>query len=109
MRAGSRAGVLVLFAVLLPLDARAASVEERLERLEREQAELKRQLEEKDRKIRDLELHVSDQAAAAAAAAPQTQTTVSPRQIEAEAIAAEQETWGSLEPGKGFKVAQTEY
>lgn len=90
----------------LPGGADAGTVEERLEALESEQAAMKQQLEEKDRKIRDLELQVSDQAAAEAAAAIGAETP-SPKEIEADAIAAEP-TWGDMEPGKGFKVARTE-
>jgi len=98
----------VLLLALLPGRAPANTIEERLERLEREQAEMKGQLEEKDRKIRDLELQVSDQAAAAAAVPTGGESAPGPKEREAEEIAA-QPTWGDMEPGKGFKVASTEY
>jgi hypothetical protein len=104
---GRRVTALVLVACL-PGAAGAGTVEERLEALEREQAEMKDQLEEKDRKIRDLELMVSDQAAAAAAAPTGGEDQPSPKEIEAEEIAAEP-TWGDMDPGKGFKVAKTPY
>lgn len=102
------AAQLALLAILLPATAAAGTVEERLEALEREQAEMRQQLEEKDRKIRDLELHVNDQAAAAAAAGTGGGDAPSPKEIEAEEVAAAP-TWGDMEPGKGFKVAKTPY
>lgn len=94
---------------LAPVSAGAATIEERIERLEREQAELKRQLEEKDARIRELE----QQAGAGGPGPPATTAAVTPpapsaKEIEAEEIA-KQPTWGDMTPGKGFKVASTEY
>lgn len=100
--------LLALLFALPPGRAAAGSVEERLDALEREQAQMKRELEKKDRKIRDLELQVSDQAAAAAAAPPGGESPIGPKEREADAIAA-QPTWGDMTPGKGFKVASTEH
>jgi hypothetical protein len=102
----------------------AGSIEERLQRLEAEQAAMKQQLAERDAMIEELKRELQAQGAAADAApagpivAPQpappavaaagppaaeqggtTDRTTTPRQVE---------TWGVYDPGKGFLVGRSE-
>jgi len=127
---------LAMSATLASAQGTSTSIEERLQRLEAEQsamkqqqAELQRQLAERDARIRQLEtqLQAGGQAGATPAAAPvrveavpaeqsqvargsvvATETPATPapeKQVPAERV----ETWGVYDPGDGFVVGRNEY
>jgi hypothetical protein len=125
------AAVLAMSATLASAQGTPSSLEERLQRLEAEQAAMKQQLAERDAMIQELrrELQAQDGAPAAAAtpgatmAAPATPpatppaTSVTPATVVAAAPAQETrqptprevETWGVYDPGTGFLVGRSEF
>ena len=128
----SVAAVLALSATLAAAQGATPSIEERLQQLESEQAAMKQQLAERDKLIQDLRRELQTQqaeagpagavlpAAAAAPATAEPQVVVAgspaPGTIAAEGEIADRrsftpqiETWGVYDPGKGFRVAKTEY
>lgn len=140
MRLRARAvpcGVFLLSSLVLAASAvepvAAATLEERLERLEREQERLKEELEEKDARIRELESERDEQESTApdvpvaedvdtssdggaAETAPADEAVADGetgkaaarrRKLEEAAEIAKQPTWGDMSPGNGFKVAST--
>jgi hypothetical protein len=112
---------LALSATLAGAQGGAGSIEERLQRLEAEQAAMRQQLAERDAVIEELKRELQAQGAAPAVAAPAAAapaesvgagrtapvsvaaadpaTTPTPRQVE---------TWGVYDPGKGFLVGRSE-
>jgi len=110
-----------------------ATVEERLQKLEAEQAAMKQQLAERDATIQELKKELQAQGGAAPAAAAPTGApapstpvavavpaavtpAVSPEQTQAARGAPEKngftpkvETWGEFDPGQGFLVGRNEF
>ena len=128
----SVAAVLALSATIAAQGA-TPSIEERLQQLEAEQAEMRQKLAERDAVIEELKKELRAQqagagpAAAAAvpapAAAPATPEppervagSPAPGTVDEEGEVADRrsftpqvETWGVYDPGKGFRVAKTEF
>ncbi|MBP7013525.1 MAG: hypothetical protein KBB53_06835, partial [Steroidobacteraceae bacterium] len=123
----SVAAVLALSATLAAAQGATPTIEERLQQLEAEQAAMKQQLTERDKLIQDLRRELQAQQAAAAppaiAAAPATpappenvaagavsQTVDAERETaDRRSFTPQVETWGVYDPGKGFRVAKTEF
>jgi hypothetical protein len=115
---------LAMSATLAGAQGGAGSIEERLQRLEAEQAAMKQQLAERDAMIEELKRELQAQGAAAQVGAPaESAAPVQPAEVADEsgrAPAAEGEadgrgpfvpkieTWGVYDPGKGFVVGTNE-
>jgi DNA-binding protein H-NS len=130
----SIAAALAMSATLASAQAASSTVEERLQRLEAEQialkqqqAELQRQLAERDARIKQLEQQVQAGGAPAVTDKPRpepgstvvagpavAETAVSPGQTPAARGAPEKgqapriETWGEFDPGEGFLIGRSE-
>jgi hypothetical protein len=124
---------LAMSATLAGAQGGAGSIEERLQRLEAEQAEMRQKLAERDAVIEELRKELQAQQAGAgpaapaaapdAAAAPATPEPPErvaggpvPGTVDEEGEVADRrsftpqvETWGVYDPGKGFRVAKTEF
>lgn len=131
----SVAAVLAMSATLACAPALSSTVEERLQRLEAEQtamkqqqADLQRQLAERDARIKQLESQVQASGAVKDAPQPEQMTpavaagaavagvAVPPEPTQAASGAPEKqvptpriETWGVYDPGEGFVVGRNEY
>jgi hypothetical protein len=115
---------LAMSATLAAAQGGAGSIEERLQRLEAEQAAMKQQLAERDAMIEELKRELRAQGAAAQVGTPaESKAPVQPAEVADEsgrAPAAEGEadgrgpfvpkveTWGVYDPGKGFVVGSNE-
>jgi hypothetical protein len=115
---------LAMSATLAAAQGGAGSIEERLQRLEAEQAAMKQQLAERDAMIEELKRELRAQGAAAQVGTPAESTApVQPAEVadatgrapaaEAEAdgrgpFVPKVETWGVYDPGKGFVVGSNE-
>jgi hypothetical protein len=115
---------LALSASLACAQGSTLTIERRLQQLEAEQAAMKQQLAERDAVIEELRKELQAQqaqeagAGPAAPAAPPEQLADGPasRTVDAEGETADRrsftpqvETWGVYDPGKGFRVAKTEF
>jgi hypothetical protein len=109
----SLVAALAMSATLASAQGTAGSIEERLQRLEAEQAAMKQQLAERDAMIQELKRELQAQGAVTAqpavpvAAAEQTQQA--PGTPEHEPTWGRRETWGVYDPGEGFVVGRTEH
>ena len=120
----SLVAALAMSATLASAQGTPGSIEERLQRLEAEQAAMKQQLAERDAMIQELKRELQAQGATAQAGVPAESTApVQPAKVADEsgrAPAAEGEadgrgpfvpkveTWGVYDPGKGFVVGSNE-
>jgi hypothetical protein len=121
---------LAMSAALASAQGGAGSIEERLQRLEAEQAAMKQQLAERDQLIQDLREELQAQGGATAeaagpAAAPTAPGPTQPAQVvDASApppletggaipdrgtFTPKVETWGVYDPGKGFMVGKSDF
>ena len=123
----SVAAVLALSATLAAAQGATPTIEERLQQLEAEQAAMKQQLTERDKLIQDLRREAAGPAGggrtarhrcrARAPAPPENVAAGAVSQtVDAERETADRrsftpqvETWGVYDPGKGFRVAKTEF
>ena len=124
--------VLALSASLACAQGSTLTIEERLQKLEAEQSEMRRQLAERDAVIEELKKELQAQQAGAGPAAPaappaavaratpeppeQVAGGPAPGTVDEEGEVADRrsftpqvETWGVYDPGKGFRVAKTEF
>jgi len=110
---------LALSASLAFAQGSTLTIEQRLQKLEAEQSEMRRQLAERDAVIEELKKELQAQQAAAAAT-PEPPERVAdgsaPGTVDSEGETADRrsftpqvETWGVYDPGKGFRVAKTEF
>lgn len=104
---------LALSATLAGAQAASGTIEERLQKLEADQAAMQQQLAERDLMIQDLKKELqAEQAAIAAAPVTGVATDASAVAAVAEkekSVPTERiETWGFLDPGKGFVVGKNE-
>ncbi|MEY2919412.1 MAG: hypothetical protein RL261_717 [Pseudomonadota bacterium] len=120
----SVAAVLAMSASLACAQGTSGSIEERLQRLEAEQAAMKQQLAERDAVIQELKRELQTQGAAAQVTAPaESEAAGQAAQVSAVSTAApaaegnaaarsttapQVETWGVYDPGKGFLVGRSE-
>ena len=110
---------LALSASLAFAQGSTLTIEQRLQKLEAEQSEMRRQLAERDAVIEELKKELQAQQAAAAATPEPTERVAdgsAPGTIDSEGETADRrsftpqvETWGVYDPGKGFRVAKTEF
>jgi Phosphate-selective porin O and P len=126
----SVAAVLAMSATLASAQGTSTSIEERLQRLEAEQATMKQQLAERDAVIQELRKELQSQGGAAvqppvSAAAPAVPgpgqapqhvdaSVLSPAEAQGEVAASQPftpkvETWGVYDPGRGFLVGKSDF
>jgi hypothetical protein len=127
------AAALALSAMVAAAQGATPSIEERLQQLEAEQAEMRQKLAERDAVIEELKNELRAQQAGAAPASPAAAPTLAvppatpespervagapaPGTVDEEGEVADRrsftpqvETWGVYDPGKGFRVAKTEF
>jgi hypothetical protein len=119
--------LLLLTATSTGAQVASPSIEQRLQQLEAEQAAMKQQLAERDRLIQDLRQELGVQTAATVEGEDSVASTsaapAEPEPIADDAAAAlpdsgasdktafepKVETWGVYDPGRGFRVARTDY